>query len=165
MLDGWRFCPRCAETLTVAANVVRCRRCDFAHWAGSVPGVEAICVDERGRVLLGRRAYDPAAGLWDLPGGFLEEGEEPLTGLRREVLEETALEVEPQRLLGLYLEPYAGRIVLCLTWVAAVSSGAERAGDDLAELAWFAADELPRADELAFSHYVAALSAWRDEHA
>ena len=116
-------------------------------------------------MLLGRRAHDPGAGLWDLPGGFLEEGEAPLEGLRREVLEETGLEVEPHSFLGLFLEPYEGRIVLCLTWVGAVSSGSERPGDDLAELAWFGRDELPAPDELAFSHYVAALSAWRDEHA
>ena len=165
ILEGWRSCPRCAETLAVGANVVRCGRCGFAHWAASVPGVEAICVDRDGRVLLGRRAHDPKAGLWDLPGGFLEEAEPPLEGLRREVLEETALEVSPTAFLGMYLEPYDGRTVLCLTWVAAVTAGAERAGDDLAELAWFDRDELPGAAELAFSHYADALSAWRNEHA
>ena len=38
-------------------------------------------------VLLGRRKHEPRQGYWDLPGGFLEEGEEPLEGLRRELRE------------------------------------------------------------------------------
>jgi ADP-ribose pyrophosphatase YjhB (NUDIX family) len=165
MLDGWRFCPRCAQTLAVEDGAVRCDRCGFAHWSHSVPGVEAVCADEHGRVLLGRRACEPGEGLWDLPGGFLEEGEPPLQGLRREVLEETGLELEPTGFVGFYLEPYGHRIVLCLTWAAKVVAGTERPGDDLVELRWFAPDELPSAEELAFSHYVDALSAWRHEHA
>ena len=48
-----------------------------------------------GRVLIGRRKIEPKQGHWDLPGGFLEEGEKPLDGLRREFLEETGLAIEP----------------------------------------------------------------------
>ena len=41
-------------------------------WANPVPGAQAV-IERDGRVLLGRRRFDPAAGLWDLPGGFLGE--------------------------------------------------------------------------------------------
>ena len=123
-----------------------------------------MIVDDAGRVLLGRRAFDPAAGRWDLPGGFLEEHEDPVTALRREVREETGLDVEPTTLVGFYLEPYENRVVLCITWLARVVGGEERAGDDLVELEWFARDAIPY-DELAFAHYAAALSdAFRNEH-
>lgn len=116
-----------------------------------------MIVDAAGRVLLGRRTFDPSRGLWDFPGGFLEENEHPLDGLRREVREETGLEIETGAFVGIYLEPYDGRTVLALTWRATPVSGVERAGDDLSELRWFARDELPL-DELAFTHYARALS-------
>jgi 8-oxo-dGTP pyrophosphatase MutT (NUDIX family) len=53
-----------------------------------------------GRVLIGRRKIEPRKGHWDLPGGFLEEGELPLDGLRREFLEETGLDVRPVEWIG-----------------------------------------------------------------
>lgn len=157
-LDGWRFCPICGEAIDNAGGRVECRACGYVGYANAVPGVEAVCVDASGRVLLGRRANDPAAGFWDLPGGFLHEDELPLDALRREIREETALEIEPQAFLGHWLEPYDGRIVLCLAWTARVE-GDGRAGDDLIELQWFAPDELPSPSELAFAHYPEVLSA------
>ena len=81
--------------------------------------------------------------------------------------EETGLELDGLEFLGFWLEPYDGRVVLCLTWTASVH-GEGDAADDLTELRWFEPDDLPDADELAFTHYPAALSAAlaaRNEHA
>ena len=165
-LDGWRFCPICAEAIERVEDRAECRACGYVGYANAVPGVEAVCFDEAGRLLLGRRALDPGKGLWDLPGGFLHEDEHPLDGLRRELREETGLEIEPREFLGHWLEPYDGRIVLCLAWTAS-SRGAARAGDDLVELRWFDRDELPGPSELAFLHYPEVLSVAlrRHEHA
>jgi 8-oxo-dGTP diphosphatase len=163
LLDGWRFCPLCSARLTNADGSTSCPACGFQAWGHSVPGVQAL-VERDGRVLLGRRACDPGEGLWDVPGGFLEEAEEPLDGLRRELLEETGLQIDPTEFLGIWLQPYAGRTVLCLTWLARVAGGTERAGDDLVELAWFGPDELPGPVELAFDHFVDVLSVWRARH-
>jgi ADP-ribose pyrophosphatase YjhB (NUDIX family) len=165
-LDSWRFCPACGEAIDKVEDRVECRACGYVGYANAVPGAEAVCLDAQGRVLLGRRAFDPGKGLWDLPGGFLHEDEHPLDALRREVREETALEIEPVDFLGFWLEPYDGRIVLSLAWTAR-ASGEARAGDDLVELRWFAPTELPSADELAFSHYPSVLSValGRNEHA
>jgi ADP-ribose pyrophosphatase YjhB (NUDIX family) len=157
-LDDWRFCPRCGEAIEKVEDRAECRACGYVGYANPVPATEAVCFDEDGRVLLGRRAIDPGAGLWDLPGGFLHEDEHPLDALRREIREETSLELEAIDFLGFWLEPYDGRIVLCLTWTAR-ASGEGRAGDDLVELRWFPPEELPGAAELAFSHYPAVLSA------
>ena len=157
-LDGWRFCPICGEAIEKVEDRAECPACGFVGYANAVPGAEAVCFDDTGRVLLGRRALDPGAGLWDLPGGFLHENKHPLDALRREIREKTAIEIEPLEFLGFWLEPYDGRIVLCLAWTATVS-GEPRAGDDLTELRWFDPDELPDAPALAFSHYPAVLSA------
>ena len=166
-LDAWRFCPACGEAIEKVDDRAECRACGYVGYANSIPGTEAVCFDEQGRVLLGLRAFEPRRGLWDLPGGFLHEDEHPLDGLRREIREETALEIEPIDFLGFWLEPYDGRIVLCLAWTAHGRGNAE-AGDDLVELRWFEPDELPPASELAFTHYPEVLSAAlgrRDEHA
>jgi len=166
-LDKWRFCPVCGEAIDKVEDRAECPACGYVGYANAVPGAEAVCFDEQGRVLLGLRAIDPGQGLWDLPGGFLHEDEHPLDGLRREVREETALEIEPTHFLGFWLEPYEGRIVLCLAWTAQ-ARGDARAGDDLVELRWFEPDELPPPSELAFAHYPEVLSTAlgrRDEHA
>jgi ADP-ribose pyrophosphatase YjhB (NUDIX family) len=157
-LDGWRFCPICGEAIEKVDDRAECRACGYVAYSNAVPAAEAVCLDERGRVLLGRRAFDPGKGLWDLPGGFLHESELPLDALRREIREETALELEPLDFLGHWLEPYDGRIVLCLTWTARVQ-GEPRAGDDLVELRWFEPNELPSPADLAFTHYPAVLAA------
>ncbi len=122
-------------------------------------GAQAV-IERDGRVLLGRRREDPGAGRWDIPGGFLDEGEDALDALRREVVEETGLEVEPAEFLGTWNDAYWNRTVLCLTWLARVVGCVERPGDDLVELRWFGVEERPRGDALAFSTFDSILSLW-----
>jgi 8-oxo-dGTP diphosphatase len=159
-LDGWRTCPRCAGPLRPERGKVTCEQCGYVVWANPVPGAQAL-VERDGCVLLGRRRDDPSAGRWDIPGGFVDELEHPLDALRRELREETGLEIEPTEFLGVWMQPYDERHVMSLTWLAAAAGGEERAGDDLVELGWFGPGELPAADELAFESYVEILSLWR----
>lgn len=160
ILDGWRFCPLCSGPLRHEPGQAVCAQCGTPVYANPIPGSQAL-IERDGSVLLGRRRDDPGAGLWDLPGGFVEEFEHPLDALRRELREETGLEIEPTEFLGLWMQPYDERSVLSLTWLARPTGGEERAGDDLTELRWFGADELPGSDELAFETYVEILSLWR----
>ncbi len=157
-LDGWRFCPRCGRGLTRASDHLRCERCGERYWANAIPGVQGI-LERDGRVLLARRALEPRRGHWDLPGGFLEETEEPVDGLRREFLEETGLEVEPVELLRIDIEPYDGRHVFSVTWIVR-GDGEPRPADDVAELRFFAPSELPA--EMAFPGQSLVLAAWAE---
>ena len=151
-LAGWRFCPRCASPLAVDKGEAACSSCGFTAYAQSAPAVAAFIVED-GRTLLGLRAHEPDAGRWDLLGGFLEEGEAPLDGLRRELLEETGLEVEPGAYLGAYVDSYGedGTAVLNLVFEARVLGGDMAPADDVAELRWFDLAQLPPPDELAFT--------------
>ena len=68
-----------------------------------VPGVFAAIFDDQERILLVRHNYGD--GRWGLPGGGIEANETVVDALRREVHEETGLEVEPDRLIGSYSRP------------------------------------------------------------
>ena len=139
-------------------------QCGFVHYANPVPAAAALVVDEAGRVLLARRAHEPDAGLWDTPGGFLDEGEDPRAGLVRELREEAGVEIEVGDFFGMYLDRYGrgddAAYVLNLVWRAAIAGGELTAADDVSELAWFAPDALPPAEELAFEWLAVALPAW-----
>jgi ADP-ribose pyrophosphatase YjhB (NUDIX family) len=137
-----------------------CAACGYVAYANPVPAACALCVDEAGRILLTRRAWEPYAGMWDLPGGFLQEDEHPLDALRRELLEETGLDAEPTRWFGAFMVRYgdapASRWVLNLVWEAQIVGGEPAPADDVAELSWFARDELPPLDEVAMAEPLAA---------
>jgi ADP-ribose pyrophosphatase YjhB (NUDIX family) len=167
VLDGWRFCPRCGAAIDAAGSRVECSSCGFVAYANPAPTACALCVDERGRLLLARRAHPPYEGRWDTPGGFVEEDEHPLDALRRELREETGLEVEPGRFLGVWMDQYSedetGPWTLNLYWLARVLGGEPQAADDVSELRWFGPDELPSGEEVAFRNVVNVLRAWRDE--
>ena len=151
-----RAAAPCARTATSSTRVPADRLCPLR--------------DERGRILLARRARPPFAGAWDLPGGFLEEGEHPLDTLRRELREETGLEIEPDEFFGAWMDTYSedgsGPATLNLYWTAHVvrGEGKAEAADDVSELRWFAPDELPSPLDYAF-HIADVIEAWaRSEH-
>jgi 8-oxo-dGTP diphosphatase len=73
-----------------------------------VPCVGAVVHDAAGRLLLIQRGHDPHRGLWSLPGGRVEPGESPEQAVRREVREETGLEVLPGELVGHVAIPAGG---------------------------------------------------------
>ena len=169
-LDGWRYCPRCAAPLTTAVGRVECAACGFVAYANSAPTASALCVDDDGRLLLVRRAVEPFRGRWDIPGGFLEEHEHPKDALRRELVEETGLEIDPVAFFGVWIDWYGDegpgvQSTLNLYWTARVVRGDPRPADDVDELRWFAPDELPAATELAFTNTRSVVEAWRDEQA
>jgi ADP-ribose pyrophosphatase YjhB (NUDIX family) len=153
-LTGWRFCPRCGAELENDGSRAECASCGSVYYGQSAPAAAALVLDDDGRVLLARRAREPDAGLWDLVGGFLDEGESPLDGLQREVREETGLEVEPGAFLGAFVDTYgdgdAAMRVLNLVWEAQILAGDPTPADDVSELRWFARDALPGPHELAF---------------
>jgi 8-oxo-dGTP diphosphatase len=126
--------------------------------------VSAFLVDDRRRILLGRRAFEPDAGLWDALGGFLEEGEDPLDGLRRELREETGLVVRPGPFVGAFMDRYGdgddAPAVLNLVWEATAAPGDPTPADDVSELRWFAYDDLPPDAEFAFRWLSPGLRAW-----
>ena len=162
---AWRHCPRCAEELGGDDARKECPRCGFVAYASSKPTASAVIVDDDGSVLLARRTHEPFAGYWDLPGGFLEEGEHPLDALRRELHEEAGVEIEPGDFVGVWMDRYGdaedARATINLYWTARITAGDPRPDDDVEELRWFGRDELP--GNLAF--HIAEVLRRRDQQA
>lgn len=104
-------------------------------------------------VLLVVRGNDPFKGMYALPGGFLEWGESCEQGARRELMEETGLEVDGLELVGVFSEP--GRdprgTIVSVEYLAVVEpeKAVIQAGDDAAEAQWVAVEKVPK---LAFDH-------------
>ena len=123
--------------------------------------------DGAGRVLLARRGVQPFLGLWDTPGGFVEPGESLEECVRRELREEAGIEIEVGRLLATVPDTYgpSGDATVNAFYECRLLSGDARPDDDVAELRWFAPDELPAPEELAFECVRAALAAFSERSA
>ena len=110
-------------------------------------GVGAVII--RGdRVLLVRRATEPLKGEWSVPGGVLELGEKLREGVRREVLEETGLQVEPGEVLDVFdsiFRDEQGRTqyhYVLIDYLCHCISEEAKAGSDVSEVRWVPQDEL-----------------------
>ncbi|MHB8451546.1 MAG: NUDIX hydrolase [Mycobacteriales bacterium] len=103
-----------------------------------IPCAGAVIRDPEDRLLLVRRGRPPAQDRWSLPGGRVEPGESPEMACRREVAEETGLDVVVGQLLGVvcigHFEVY--------DFMARVVGGSLRAGDDAVAASWFSPVEL-----------------------
>ena len=159
-LAEWRTCPRCGAGLEHRAASVSCPSCGLEQYANPAPTASGLVLDDEGRVLLARRAHDPGEGLWDLLGGFVDEGEDALATLRRELREETGLEVaEVGAFLGAVPDTYGedGIATLNLYWAVRLVDGRPEPADDVAELEWTPKDRLPPRSEFAFANTIQIL--------
>lgn len=104
-----------------------------------------IVLIEGGKVLLVRRGREPFRGEWAVPGGRIEENETVEQCARREMKEETGLDVELLKLTGIYSDPKRDpRGIIAAAWLVRRVGGEVKAGDDADEAAWFPLGALPK---------------------
>ncbi|HVX65617.1 MAG TPA: NUDIX hydrolase [Bryobacteraceae bacterium] len=109
-------------------------------------GVGAI-VEQGGRVLLVERGHEPQKGVWSLPGGVVEAGESLRDAVRREVREETGLDVEPVSVAEVFeriMPDRDGRLeyhYVLIDYICNVTGGSLAPASDAARAAW-----VPRAE-------------------
>ncbi len=146
-LEDARFCPRCGATPEVDfPRSLHCASCGYAAFFNPKPVACAIPREPDGRVWLLRRGFDPAAGRWTFPGGFVDLGESVEQAARREVREELEIDVELRRLVGVYSRA-EDRVLLVV--FDAVPHGVPSTTPEAPEVRAFAPAEVPW-DELAF---------------
>ncbi|MDQ2922158.1 MAG: NUDIX domain-containing protein [Acidobacteriota bacterium] len=125
----WRRLPRRLRRWTM-----RLSHPQFAVTAG------AIITDKRGRVLLLKHRFRPGTG-WGMPGGFLEEGEQPEEALRRELQEEIGLEVEKVELFTTRAFKVPRQVEIVFT--ARATGDTNELNYEIQKAAWFFLNELP----------------------
>ncbi len=123
--------------------------------------VDAVIIF-KGKIVLIKRKNPPFQGCFALPGGFVEPGETTEQAVEREVFEETGLEIEIVKLLGVYSDPSRdprGHTVSIV--YMALGKGFPKADSDAQEVKTFDPRDMP---EMAFDHNVIIENARSDIH-
>ncbi len=144
----FNYCPRCGTQVNHLERFGKlrpvCPACGWIHFVD--PKVAAaVLIEQEGRVLLVRRANEPFRGLWTLPAGFINGGEDPAEAAVRECLEETGLNVRIVRVLDIISgreHPRGADFII--VYSASVLGGELKPDDDVDAVEWFPRDGLPQ---------------------
>jgi len=100
--DAWQYCPYCGEKSFRAGdeNYMQCDACQKKFYINASGAVACIIENPQGEILLTRRAFDPAKGKLDLPGGFVNPDETAEDAIKRELKEELNLETVSMQYIG-----------------------------------------------------------------
>ena len=156
-MKPFRFCPACGKRLADPDHDggVECGACERSWYRNSAPTVGCVIVSD-GRALVTERGREPEKGKYDIPGGFLGPGEEPLAGLKREVREELGVEIDVTMddFVQMATHRYGteGDFVLAIGFRARLVDGTEpKPADDVAAVKWVINSELDQV-EFAWPH-------------
>ena len=142
------YCVNCGAELVTRViegrEVEACPNDDFVLWHD--PKVTtAVVIEVEGGILLGRRSIEPGRGLWCLPGGFVNDDEDPWDAAARECLEEICAGVEMTRLIGVYhIAKRTAPSMIGIAYQARLAAGRRPApGPEMLEVGVFRLDSLP----------------------
>ena len=146
----FRFCPKCAERLEDRRIEGRrrqaCTACDFIFYRDPKPVAGTLALKD-GKILLIQRGNEPKHGFWSFPTGFIDIGDTPAETAIREAKEEADVDVELDRLLGVYSD--IERTVVLIVYVGRIVSGVPKGSAEALDARLFDPQSLP---ELAFDH-------------
>lgn len=151
-LSLFGYCPRCGSN-SFGINDFKskkCKDCGFVLYFNPCAATVAVILNEKGELLVAKRAKEPAKGTLDLPGGFCDSFETAEEGVAREVAEETGLATSEVRYLfslpNKYVYSGFEEHTLDLFFLCRVEGTAVTPADDVEELRWVAIEELAPED-------------------
>ena len=99
---SWQYCPWCGKKSFRSGdeNYMQCDSCRRKFYINASSAVACIIENPQGEILLTRRAFEPAKGMLDLPGGFVNLDETAEEAVKREIKEELNLEVASIQYIG-----------------------------------------------------------------
>jgi ADP-ribose pyrophosphatase YjhB (NUDIX family) len=155
----FKYCPWCASPLENRRLDGRmrfaCTSCEFIWYKNPIPAAGAIIVSDN-RLLLVKRKYPPGVGDWCIPAGFMEYNESAVKCCKREVKEETGLDIKIEKLFWNYKAGDDPRsMVVLVLYLADVVDGDLQPGDDAVEARYFDLENLP--PNIAFSAHRKAI--------
>jgi ADP-ribose pyrophosphatase YjhB (NUDIX family) len=147
------YCPHCRTELEPAhigpSQRMQCPSCGYVHFRNPALGAALVVRDEEGRLLMVKRGPEVTRpGLWSMPAGYVDYGEDIEAAAARELEEETGLRAEigdPVFVATNFHDP--AKVSVCVWFDTEIVGGSLRAGDDAVDARFFALDELP---DLAF---------------
>ena len=152
-MQAFKYCPRCSNTFKQENGVLVCTSCGLHFYNNPKPCTSVVFVNSKGEYLLVKRAVDPKKGWWDIPGGFVEDGETFEQSAKREVKEELGLTVDDLQYFGSFYDKYLYQNIvystLAVVYTAKLPDGTITPDDDVADYAFFKPNEIPL-DRLAF---------------
>lgn len=128
------------------ANLLICAKCKFHFYINPLVCNAVIIENEKGEILLVKRKYAPKKDYWDWPGGFIEPEEDLDESVKREIKEELGVEIEIQKIVGVYKGDYEYQKILYPSIGIAVSAriltGEIKPTDDISAFKYFKPAEI-----------------------
>lgn len=163
------YCPGCGRSGTEmsAGKRIHCPACGFVYFQNAATAV-AVVFTVGSEIMMTRRAHDPAAGLLDFPGGFVDPGESMEAAVVREIEEELGLRIPPDAPTFLFSNANAHyvyrevRYTTCDAYFRIVLSERPevQVADDVAAIEWLQPDRV-EASAIAFDSVRNALGRLR----
>lgn len=144
----YKYCSICGASLRKDKNNnLACTKCTFVNYQNPRPTATALVL-YKNKLLFTKRAREPFQDWWDLPGGFIDKGETSEQCAIRELKEETGLDIEIEKLFGIYSGTYPSDFdpfdILSIVYIARCNTDKVGAEDDVSESRWFLKDEIPK---------------------
>jgi ADP-ribose pyrophosphatase YjhB (NUDIX family) len=137
------YCIECGNPYTKVDDTHY--RCPQGHdfWNNPHAAVAVVIQNDKGEVLFSKRGIEPKKGMYDLPGGFCEYKEAPLSAAKREIAEETGLLIDNLEVIATFASEYQPNDSVCdIVVLARTHTGTPKPNDDSAALEWYSPEFL-----------------------